>query len=245
MQKVCQNSKKCDNWCFGLKIVIFVEFLNITSTKGYDAAMETVLYLVRHGETEWNRKGILQGQLNSSLTAEGIARTETFRSEITALQPDIVYSSHQERAVMTAEILTRDLDREILIDPDLSEMNFGVFQGCSWDHIENEMKELYDEYRKDDPDYTIPQGESHNQFHHRVTGAIQRIAEAHPGKKVLVVSHGGSINKMLCYAEGMAPSGNRYFQTKNLALNILRYDDGDFSLETPVELIDFTKALTR
>lgn len=207
--------------------------------------METMLYLVRHGETEWNRKGVLQGQLNSNLTPEGIARTESFRSEITALEPDVVYSSHQERAVMTAEILTSELGREINFDPDLSEMNFGVFQGCSWDYIESEMKDLYDEYRKDDPDFAIPEGESHNQFHERVTGALQRIADNHPGKKILIVSHGGSINKMLCYAEGMAPSGNRYFHTKNLALNVLRYKEGKFKLETEVELIEFTKALVR
>jgi broad specificity phosphatase PhoE len=55
----------------------------------------------------------------------------------------------------------------------------------------------------------------------------------------LIVSHGGSINKMLCYAKGMAPSGNRFFRTKNLALNILKYNDGNFSIETPVELLEY------
>lgn len=204
-----------------------------------------MLYLVRHGETEWNRKGLLQGQLNSKLTREGIEKTEAFRREITDLDPDVIYSSHQERALMTAEILTRDLGKEIIYDEDLSEMNFGVFQGHSWDYIESEMKDLYDLYREDDPDFVIPEGESHNQFHDRVTGALKRIAASHPGKKILIISHGGSINKMLCLAEGMAPSGNRYFHTKNLALNVLRYHGGQFFLETPVELIEFTKALTR
>ena len=203
--------------------------------------METMIYLIRHGETEWNRKGLLQGQLNSSLTIEGIKNTEAFRPEITALNPDVVYSSHQERALTTAEILTGDLDREIIQESDLSEMNFGVFQGCSWDHIENEMKDLYEKYREDDPDFAVPEGESHNQFHRRVTETLQQIVDENKGKKILIVSHGGSINKMLCYANGMAPSGNRFFRTKNLALNILRYREGQYSLETPVELLEFTK----
>lgn len=207
--------------------------------------METQIYLVRHGETEWNRKGLLQGQLNSSLTAEGILKTEAFRPEITALNPDAVYSSHQERAQMTAEILTADLNCEIIVDSDLSEMNFGVFQGHSWEYIENEMPGLYEEYREDNPDFAVPEGESHNQFHNRVTGALQRIAETNPGRRVLIVSHGGTINKMLCYAEGLSPSGNRYFHTKNLALNVLTYRDNRFFLETDVELIEFTKALIR
>lgn len=207
--------------------------------------METTLYLVRHGETEWNRKGILQGQLNSSLTAEGIERTYAFQKEITQLNPDVIYSSHQDRALKTAEILTEKLNREIHIEPQVSEMNFGVFQGCSWDHIEREMKDLYDEYRADDPDFIIPDGESHNDFHNRVSEALFRIAEENKGKKVLIISHGGTINKMLCLAEKLTPSGNRYFLTKNLALNVLTYKDGDFTLKTEVELIEFTKALTR
>ena len=54
------------------------------------------------------------------------------------------------------------------------------------------------------------------------------------------VSHGGSINKMLCYAENMAPSANRFFHTKNMALSILKYSEGCFSLQTPVELVEYT-----
>jgi probable phosphoglycerate mutase len=207
--------------------------------------METMIYLVRHGETEWNREGRLQGQLNSPLTAEGIAQTESFSTQIQELNPHIVYSSDQERAVVTAQILTANLEREIIYDRNLSEMNFGIFQGHNWDYIENNMQDIYDQYRADDPDYVIPEGESHNQFHSRVTETLQRIADDNPGRKILIISHGGSINKMLCYARGMKPSGNRYFKTENLALNVLKYKDGEFTLQTPVELIDFTKALVR
>lgn len=207
--------------------------------------METMIYLVRHGETEWNRQGRLQGQLNSALTPEGIKQTGAFRATITELNPHVVYSSDQERAVLTAQILTADLESEIILDDNLSEMNFGVFQGHDWDYIENNMKEIYDLYREDDPDYIIPQGESHNQFHSRVTGAFQKIIDTHRGKKILIISHGGSINKILCYAKGMKPSGNRYFKTENLALNILKYSEGNFTLETSVDLVDFTKALVR
>ena len=209
------------------------------------SSIETTVYLVRHGETEWNRRGLLQGQLNSSLTSEGILNTEAFREEITELNPDVIYSSDQERALRTVKILTRDLQREINLHSGLQEMNFGVFQGHSWDDIESNMKDIYHLYREDDPDYIIPGGESHNQFHRRVTSALQQIAGENIGKKILIISHGGAINKMLCFAENMAPSGNRYFHTENLSLNILKYSKGQFSLETPVEMIEFTKALTR
>jgi len=201
--------------------------------------METTLYIVRHGETEWNRKGLLQGQLNSELTPEGIERTEDFRKEITDLNPDIVYSSDQKRAVITAEILTRDLDRTMKFHSGLREMNFGAFQGLSWDSVKVEMPDIFARYREDNPDFVVPGGESHNQFHRRVTEALQQIIDENPGKKILIVSHGGSINKMICYAREMAPSGNRFFRSKNLALNIFKYKDGNLTVETPVELLEY------
>ncbi|MBB6479318.1 histidine phosphatase family protein [Spirochaeta isovalerica] len=202
--------------------------------------MKTTLYIVRHGQTEWNRLGLLQGQLASPLTEEGIADTEAFRQEITELEPDVVYSSDQDRALTTAKILTGDLHREIHIHEGLREMNFGVFQAKSWENIEEEMPELFEVYRQDDPDFVIPEGESHNQFHKRAVNALIEITEAHPGKRILIVSHGGTINKMLGYVEGMRPSANRFFHSKNLALNILEFENGRYRRTTEAELLEYS-----
>lgn len=204
---------------------------------GYYCLMETTLYILRHGETEWNRKGLLQGQLESPLTKEGIAQTAAFRAEITALNPHVVYSSHQGRARETAEILTADLQKEIQFNKGLSEMNFGVFQGHDWSYIEREMSEIHDLYRESGPDYTVPEGESHNQFHKRISSTLDEICQNNQGRKVLIISHGGSINKMICHVKGMEPSANQFFSTKNLALNIITYKEGIYSLKTPTELI--------
>lgn len=201
--------------------------------------METTLYILRHGETEWNRKGLLQGQLESPLTKEGIEKTEAFRREITALNPQVVYSSHQERARQTAEILTKDLMLDINIHRGLSEMNFGIFQGFSWDYIKSEMSDLHEQYRQCGPDFTIPGGESHNQFHERVSSALDEICLSNQNRKILIVSHGGSINKMICHAKGIESSANRIFRTHNLALNVFTYREGQYSLETKADLIEF------
>jgi len=201
--------------------------------------MKTTLYIVRHGQTEWNCLGLLQGQLSSPLTKEGIAQAEDFRHEITELNPDLVYSSDQERAFITAQILTSDLDLEIHTHVGLREMNFGIFQGKNWDYIEKEMSDIYEVYRQDDPDFVIPEGESHNQFHQRAVDTLNEIAKAHPGKKVLIVSHGGTINKILGYVEGLTPSANRFFRTKNLAMNIIEFEEDEYTLKTETELLEF------
>lgn len=202
--------------------------------------MKTTLYIVRHGQTEWNRLGLLQGLLASPLTEEGLAEAEAFRPEITALNPEVVYSSDQERALTTARILTADLNRIIHTHIGLREMNFGIFQGKSWDYIKREMADIYEIYREDDPDYEIPEGESHNQFHNRVISAMEEIRRAHCGKRILIVTHGGTINKMLAYAEGLAPSANRFFRSKNLALNILEYENGNYTRITDAELLEYS-----
>lgn len=202
--------------------------------------METKLYIVRHGETDWNRKGLLQGQLESDLTAEAMDDARSMSSVIKDLEPDVVYSSHQRRALKTAELLTKDLDIEIRLHRGLSEMNFGIFQGHDWDYIEREMSHIHKAYRNSGPDYVIPEGESHRAFHKRVTSALDEICFANGGKKILIVSHGGSISKMISYSKGMEPSPNRFFKTRNLALNIFRYCNDQYFLETPAELLEFS-----
>lgn len=203
--------------------------------------METTIYIVRHGETEWNRLGLLQGHLESNLTSEGIEAAERFKLEITTLAPDVIYSSDLSRALETARIITRDLNKKINIHSALREMNFGVFQGHDWNYIKKEMKDIYDSYRGKGPGYTIPSGESHNLFHERASGVLKEITENNIGKKILIVSHGGTINKMLGYVKKSPISANRYFHTENLALNILKYTEGHYTLETPVKLVELKK----
>lgn len=204
----------------------------------YHPPMETTIYLVRHGETEWNRLGLIQGHLESNLTKEGLMATKAFKKEITALNPDVIYSSDQPRAVKTAQILTGDLNRKINLHSDLREINFGVFQGHNWDYIEREMKHIHNSY-VEDPDYIVPGGESHNQFNQRAITVLENITQENRGKKILIVSHGGTISKMLFYAKKLAPSGNRYFRTKNLALNVLKWTGEHFILKTSVELVEY------
>ncbi len=193
---------------------------------------ETKIYLIRHAQTEWNRAGIAQGQMDSPLTPEGIDKTKMLSPGIKEIDPDVVFSSDLGRAVNTAEFLTCDIDKEIFYEKGLREMDFGVFSGKSWNYIENEMSDLHKLFASGDPDFIIPGGESHNQFFQRVISCLKDIAEKNIGKKILIVTHGGSLNNILSFVSGISSSEKKFFGTVNLGINILNYMDDEFSLDS-------------
>ncbi len=149
--------------------------------------MEEV-YLVRHGETEWNRTGRRQGQLDAPLTESGIAEVRLVATRIVSLPIDGVFSSPLGRAVATAQIYAQSLHQPITTVQDLRELDHGVMAGMTNEEIERafpgEMaRRSQDKYR-----WRFPNGESYAVADLRAASAIRQIAES--GRlRPLVVSH--------------------------------------------------------
>lgn len=87
------------------------------------------IYLVRHGQTEWNKRGKLQGQVNIALAPEGIMQAEKTAEGMKDIPFDIVFSSPLNRAYTTAEIIRGKREIPIIRDDRLKEMNFGIMEG--------------------------------------------------------------------------------------------------------------------
>lgn len=160
------------------------------------------LYLVRHGETEWNVKHITQGQSESSLTELGIKQAKDVANEFKDIRFDAIFSSDLSRTERTAEIIK--LDRDIIIQTSelLRERFFGKFEKKHSDEIKNTLKEklairesLTDEeswnHRLDDDI------ETDEEIVTRFLVKLREISVAYLGKTVLVVSHGGPIRMFL------------------------------------------------
>lgn len=201
---------------------------------------ETTIYLIRHAQTLWNRERIAQGQMDSPLTEAGRKKTESLSPLIAALNPDRIYSSDLMRARTTAEILTKELKKTIHVDRALREMDFGVFSGKPWEYIETEMAEIHSLYVAGDPDFVIPEGESHNQFHARVIDALNRIVEENRGKRILIVTHGGALNNIISYIENVPSEEKRYFGTVNLGLNIIKHRRGQYAIEQMADRVEYS-----
>jgi 2,3-bisphosphoglycerate-dependent phosphoglycerate mutase len=148
----------------------------------------TALLLVRHGETDWNADGRLQGQTDRPLSDFGRRQAQRLADELADEELEAIYASDLSRARQTAEILGVRLGLAIVLDPDLREKDWGTWEGLT--AIERDRVEFV--------------GESTEAHQERTLRALRRIAERHPGGRVLVVTHGGSMRRVQTAALGMA-----------------------------------------
>ena len=150
------------------------------------------LYLVRHGETEWNRLKKFQGQLNSDLTEIGIEQAKALGKylEKENIEFDFVYSSPLERAYDTAKLIKSNV--EIITDDRLMEMAFGKWEGMDVELIKKESAENFHNFfnSSDKYDHISNEAESFESLEARIRTFLDEIKEKHRDKNVLVVSHG-------------------------------------------------------
>ena len=143
------------------------------------------IYLARHGETDWNTQGRIQGWTDTPLNATGREQAIQLKSRLIGIPLDAAYSSTLSRSRETAELAYGAARLSRL--PELRERNMGKYQGqvTSDPQIEPEYNR-----RRWMPDDSLDGGESLNVFEQRVGTAIARIRREHPGGNVLVVGHG-------------------------------------------------------
>ncbi len=153
--------------------------------------MATTFVLVRHGETEWNRAGRIQGHSDSPLTEEGIAQAEAIGGHLSAEQFDHLLASDLARAHHTATLIAAHVNLTITPHVGLRERGFGVAEGKTYDEIDRDHPEMFSRIRETDADYAAIGGETRRQFHTRVTATLNDLATTYAGRRILLVTHGG------------------------------------------------------
>jgi broad specificity phosphatase PhoE len=148
----------------------------------------TRILLVRHGETDWNAVGRLQGHTDRPLNEYGRRQARELADRLAGDGIQAVYASDLSRARETAEILGARLGLDVVVDPDLREKDWGSWEGLTSD--ERASVEF--------------EGESTEAHRERVLRAVRRIVEAHPGERVVVVTHGGSLRRIQAAVSGVA-----------------------------------------
>jgi broad specificity phosphatase PhoE len=170
-----------------------------------------VLYLARHGETDWNRDGRWQGHTDIELNDAGRAQAGTLADLLRGRDIARVHTSDLRRARETAEIVAARLGVEgLVVDRDLRERSFGIFEGLTRDECAARFPELWAAYRADTR--SVPPGaEPHEGLVRRLHEAMTRAAAVGVGlaagqdAAILVVSHGGAIRALLARATGVTP----------------------------------------
>ena len=187
--------------------------------------MTNTIYIVRHGQTEWNLLGKTQGHGNSDLTPKGIEQAELLADSMTKYPIDYIYSSDLGRAYQTAEIIRNKLNIEVEKTEALREMNFGTWEGRIIKDIIEEDPELYKMWRNEPHIAKIPQGETLSQIKERTDAFIKEINEKYDGKHIVLVTHSLCARIMLLSFLDSDVKNIYRINQANTALNIIELRD--------------------
>jgi probable phosphoglycerate mutase len=162
-------------------------------------ARPLTLLLVRHGQSEWNATGRMQGQTpHVPLTALGHEQAAAAARELAGLRPGALVSSDLHRAVQTAEHCARATGLPLTTTPALREQGYGVLEG-------RPSRELWDVVDWTDPHWSAEGGESLAALHARVAGYLAELRAAPPAPVVALVTHGDTIRAAQAVAAGLGP----------------------------------------
>ena len=130
----------------------------------------------------------------------------------------------------TFQAVSRGCGDEVITDVGLRERGFGEFEGLSYTEINARWPEMGERWRRRDPSFGAPGGETLNQFYERSIATATRIAAKHPGQTIALVSHGGVMDCLYRAAARVALDAPRSWQLGNAAINRLLHSDEGFTL---------------
>ena len=204
----------------------------------------TEFIVVRHGETAWNAHGRIQGHLDSPLNEEGLAQALLVGDRLTREPFAHLYSSDLGRALQTVQPIADRSGRPVHTDTRLRERDLGVFQGLTGPECERRFPEHYARFRARDPDHVIPGGESARRVYERVSAVFTALAREHTDVRVVVVTHGGVLDALYRFVQGIPLDRHRDFPIFNASLNTVRCADGQWSLERWGDISHLTRDAT-
>lgn len=181
-----------------------------------------IIYITRHGETEWNAEGRIQGHTDVALSSRGQEQARMLARRLAGIQIDAVYSSDLKRAAETARVAVGERDVPLSFTPDLREYNKGVFEGLTADEYREAYPHLYEASMANDLDFAPPNGETIRETSVRLDRIFQQVRQQHMDQNVLVVGHGGSLRAGLVSLLELPLEANWKFVMHNCSLTVVR-----------------------
>jgi probable phosphoglycerate mutase len=184
--------------------------------------METTrIVLVRHGETDWNATGRIQGHNDTPLNTVGRRQARQVARRLAREPVRALYSSDLARAFETATIIGEPLGLTVVTSPQLRERHYGAWEGLTAAEIQDRYPEQYAQWRTRSTDFAPPQGETISQLLTRGLVELQTIARRHTRELVVVVTHGGLCYVLISHILGSAAGDRREFSFGNASMHTL------------------------
>ena len=193
--------------------------------------MAVKLILVRHGETEWNKKLKFQGNKDIPLNQVGKKQANKLAARLANEKIDAIYSSDLDRAHQTAQMIAEEHDLEVESYPQLQEIDFGVWEGLTFEQIQAQYPQQFNAWEKNPEKNNPAQGENLTDVKNRVFKVIEDILEEQQDKTVLVAAHGG-VNRVIISNLLEIPLSKCWrLQQDNTAVNIINIYQSEIILE--------------
>ncbi|MGB4610852.1 MAG: histidine phosphatase family protein [Saccharofermentanales bacterium] len=190
------------------------------------------LFMVRHGETQWNKLHKIQGQVNIPLNETGEAEAEKLAAILQNKKFDAIYSSPLNRSKDTAEIVFGH-EADIILEPLIIEMAFGIYEGFSYADLNiDEDHDLYS-YFYDRANYVpVKGGESIQQVADRAKTFLGNMLTQHRDETVIAFSHGALIHYAITVARNLIPPRQELIRSvSNCSVTVFNDDSGQLAVE--------------
>jgi broad specificity phosphatase PhoE len=194
------------------------------------AAIITSIYLVRHGQTAWNREEIFRGRTDVPLDQTGLKQAELAGEYFKEMKIHEIYSSPLSRALQTAEKISRVHHLQVHPLEGLIDMSFGQWEGHAHQEIRKMDQEIYRQWSEEPHRVRLPGGESLEDVRGRAMAALGKLITEHHGKTLVLVSH-RVVNKVLsCGILGIDNSHFWQITQDTSAINLIQHKNGKFIL---------------
>ena len=190
----------------------------------------TRIIAIRHGETAWNVDTRLQGHLDIALNPKGLWQAEQVARVLADEPIDAVYASDLLRAWHTASAIAQTTAAPLVASQNLRERCFGSFEGQTYAELEARWPEDALRWRKREPDWAPPGGESLLALSERIAATVDALARQHVGGQVVLVAHGGVLDVLYRLATGQELQAPRSWHLGNAAINRLLWTPGGLTL---------------
>ncbi len=181
-----------------------------------------MIYVTRHGQTDWNIQKRVQGRHDEPLNEMGLHQAEETKNSLLNTKIDIIICSPLKRAKQTAEIINEGRNIPIVYDDRIAEREFGEFEGKQTKDFD--FKGFWDYYKNEQ----YQRAENIQSFFERIDGFLKDIIKEYQGKNVLVVAHGGVSIPINCFFNKKIPEGSLVDAGLSLGnCQVLSYDPND------------------
>lgn len=181
------------------------------------------VYLVRHGETQWNAERRIQGQSDSPLTAKGEQQAWQVGERAKALGITHIIASDLGRTRRTAEIIAEACGCDITLDPRLRELDMGVLEQRHIESLTEEEENWRRQLVNGTADGRIPDGESMQELSDRMHASLATCLDLPEGSRPLVVSHGMALGCLVSTILGLPAYAERRLRLRNCSISRIDY----------------------